>query len=65
MSNNEPPWRRSSYCEANACVEILMEGDRVWLRDAKDPNGASLTFSASEWRSFVAGVRAGEFVLNG
>jgi hypothetical protein len=31
------------------------------MKDTKDPEGPQLHFDASEWRAFVAGVRAGEF----
>jgi hypothetical protein len=31
------------------------------VTDTKDPEGPRLRFDASEWRAFVAGVRAGEF----
>ncbi|WP_308222434.1 DUF397 domain-containing protein [Kitasatospora sp. A2-31] len=33
----------------------------VPVRDSKDPGGPALVFSDAAWRSFVAGVRAGDF----
>ena len=70
-------WRKSSYCSADAdcvewrrahpcsadgnCVEIAHTTDRIQLRDSKDPNGPTLTFTTDEWAAFTDGVRAGEF----
>jgi hypothetical protein len=31
------------------------------VRDSKNPTGAALMFTATEWAAFIAGVRAGEF----
>jgi hypothetical protein len=57
-----PPaeWRRSSYCDANACVEFARMGDVVALRDSKDPRGPILQFSRAAWNDFVAGVNEGD-----
>jgi len=56
-------WRKSTFSNDKAnCVEVaeLPAGGRA-VRDSKDPNGPALTFTASEWTAFVAGVRADEF----
>jgi hypothetical protein len=55
-------WRKSRRSgEANGCVEVapLDEGQRVAVRDSKDPAGPALVVSPGEWRSFVARVKAG------
>jgi len=54
-----PTWRRSSYSntQGNQCVEVAVIGDRIALRDSKDPNGPVLTFSKAEWRQFVRRMR--------
>jgi hypothetical protein len=56
-------WRVSSLCAGNGdCVAVGMLPDgHVLLKDTKDPHGPQLRFDASEWRAFVAGIRAGEF----
>lgn len=55
-------YRKSSYSgQGDNCVEVAAVRRGVSVRDSKDPEGASLTFSASEWAAFVAGVKAGEF----
>ncbi|MEH0417265.1 DUF397 domain-containing protein [Streptomyces sp. B21-083] len=56
-------WVKSSYSGNNGnCVEaaVLPGGGRA-LRDSKDRTGPMLTFSADEFRAFIAGASAGEF----
>jgi len=54
-------WRKSSRCETAQCVEIQMAGeatgDRVLMRNSKNPEGQVLTFSAREWLAFLASLR--------
>jgi hypothetical protein len=55
-------WRKSTASGADGCVEVAPFVDGiVAIRDSKDPNGASLAYTPHEWRSFLAGVRNGEF----
>lgn len=61
-SNTCVEWRRADACSADAdCVEIAHTDDSIQLRDSKDPDGPVLTFTADEWRAFLAGAKAGEF----
>ena len=55
-------WQRSSYSGTSGnCVEVALNlPGLVAMRDSKDPDGPKLVVCVSEWRSFVAGVRAGE-----
>jgi hypothetical protein len=57
-------WHKSTYSNGSGgnCVETatLSEGRRA-VRDSKDPHGAVLIFTASEWEAFIAGVKAEEF----
>jgi len=55
------PWRRSSYCSNNGCVEVAIERDEVRVRDSKRPGSADLVYDRGEWLAFIAGVKAGEF----
>jgi hypothetical protein len=56
-------WRKSSFSgSGNACVEVAdLDGGARAVRDSKDPTGGHLTFTATEWAAFTAGVRGGEF----
>ena len=53
--------RVSTFCTAGTCVGVEWSGDDIHVTDTKRPNGARLSFTAEEWRAFVAGVKAGEF----
>lgn len=56
-------WRRSSYSiGANStCVEVVIVGELVCVRDSKDIAGPALVYTTEEWRVFVRGMLAGEF----
>jgi hypothetical protein len=64
-------WRKSSYSGANgSCVEVapvpgagsaaVESSDVIAVRDSKDRGGPALAFTARQWRSFAAGIKAGE-----
>ena len=59
-------WRKSSYSGSNggACVDVAdnLPGI-VAVRDSKDPHGPNLTFSPTEWRTFITSVKTGEVNL--
>lgn len=44
------------------CVEVK-RGSTIKVRDSKNPNGDTLSFTADEWAAFIAGVKDGEFDL--
>lgn len=59
-------FRRSTLCDGQqetcGCVEVATNvTGTVALRDGKDPNSPVLSFTSEEWRSFLAGAKAGEF----
>ncbi len=57
-------WRKSSRSNHGAegdCVEVAGLGDEVALRDSKNFSGPVLAITRAEWRSFLGGIRAGEF----
>jgi hypothetical protein len=49
-------WHKSSYSAASGnCVEIgWTESTAVAVRDSKQPAGATLSFSAATWHTFLA-----------
>jgi Domain of unknown function (DUF397) len=58
-------WRRStrSYGTGN-CLEVAAPyGERIVVRDSKNPQGAILRFGHAEWTAFIEGVRAGKGAL--
>ncbi len=57
-------WQKSSKCDSATCVEVASTGDQIVVRDSKEIDGPVLRFSAAQWSSFVAGVRAGDFGLS-
>ena len=66
-------WRKSSYSGNGSCVEVApVPGaasaaanarDVIAVRDSKDLGGPALTFTTRQWRSFAAGIKAGELSL--
>lgn len=53
-------WRMSTRTNGQgACVEVAALGDVVGVRDSKDRTGPALAFAPTDWRAFLADVRAG------
>ncbi|GAA1881076.1 DUF397 domain-containing protein [Streptantibioticus ferralitis] len=49
-------WRKSSYSgsEGGNCIEIASHPTAVHIRDSKDPQGPTLTFTPAAWAAFAA-----------
>ena len=43
------------------CVEVAYKDGYVAIRNSADPNKTTVVFTLNEWKTFVAGVKAGEF----
>jgi hypothetical protein len=56
--DDQPRFRTSSYCANGTCVEIAIGEYSVELRDVHDRR---VVYSREEWRTFIAGAKAGEF----
>ncbi|MFC0532258.1 DUF397 domain-containing protein [Phytohabitans kaempferiae] len=54
-------WRKSGQCESHNCVEVAVGAKGVSIRDSTAPDGPFLEVSATAWKAFCAGLRAGEF----
>lgn len=55
-------WKKSSRSGEANCVEIGgCACNNVLIRDSKDPDGLILSFDADSFRSFLEGVKVGEF----
>ena len=57
-------WRTSTFSgvNGNSCVEVAPLPAGVAVRDTKDRARAPHMHSTAAWRTFLDGVRAGEFV---
>ncbi|MFI1418259.1 MULTISPECIES: DUF397 domain-containing protein [unclassified Streptomyces] len=54
-------WRKSSYSgegDGNNCVEIATHPTHAAVRDSKAPAGATLTFPAEAFATFVEALKA-------
>ncbi|MFF3444059.1 DUF397 domain-containing protein [Streptosporangium sp. NPDC002721] len=57
-------WRKSSLSgdSGGQCMEVAANlPGVVAVRDSKNPCGHKLLFTPAEWRSFIGGVKTGEF----
>ncbi|MGV9327166.1 DUF397 domain-containing protein [Streptosporangium sandarakinum] len=64
MDLSNAVWQKSSLSGGNGgqCVEVAANlPGVVAVRDSKDPDGPKLLFGPAGWRTFVSGVKAGEF----
>lgn len=63
MTETRIDWRTSSYSNNGTCVEVAdLADDSRLVRDTKHGGrGPVLRYTATEWQSFIAGVKAGEF----
>ncbi|WP_214103388.1 DUF397 domain-containing protein [Acrocarpospora catenulata] len=51
-------WFKSSFSSVSGeCVEVRL-GDRVGMRDSKNPQGAVLDFPRDVWADFIASLKA-------
>ena len=53
-------WRKSSYSTQNgSCVEVARTAGTtaVAVRDSQDPRGPVLTFTASDWQTFLRHIK--------
>ncbi len=52
-------WRKSSYSNGQGgdCVELASDSCTVMVRDTKNRQGGTLTFTASAWAAFTAGLK--------
>lgn len=69
LASSDRVWKTSSlFCDDGAsCVQVHVADESVHIRDSKAVDSSGIapvqTYSLNEWRSFIAGVKAGEFDL--
>jgi len=64
MDLSEAIWRKSSRSSGNGgqCVEVAANlTGAVAVRDSKDPDGPKLLLTPTTWRTFVGGIKTGQF----
>jgi len=61
LESNIIAWRKSTRCGSNACVEVAKVDGEYLVRDSKNPDLGTLSFTEAEWTAFTEGVVAGEF----
>lgn len=55
-------WRKSRHSQPNGnCVEVGRVVDGAAVRDTKDRAAGYLTTTGTQWRAFVAAVKADRF----
>lgn len=58
-------FRTSSFCHDGGCVAVARADDGVEVASTLLPGREPIPFTAAEWAAFVAGVKNGEFDLDG
>lgn len=59
---NGPRWRKSSYSDSGACVEVAaVAEDMIAVRNSNQPQIRTLRFATNTLRAWVDGVKVGEF----
>jgi hypothetical protein len=61
MDSSRHAWRKASRSNESGgaeCVEIAQRGDRIAVRDSKNP-ADHLTFARTTWRTFTSAIKAG------
>jgi hypothetical protein len=63
MKNTEISWKKSSHSTSGSgCVEVALLPDGTTLmRDTKNPDGGTLSFTRAEMKAWIAGCVDGEF----
>jgi hypothetical protein len=57
-------FRKAGGSDTGGCVEVAaLPGGGVQVRDTKNREGGTQTYTDHEWNCFVAAVRNGEFDL--
>jgi hypothetical protein len=65
INNTAVQWFKSSYSSEKAeCVEVAHLSIRlVGVRDSKNPQGPSLSFTPTEWTAFTTTIQSGHLDL--
>jgi hypothetical protein len=53
-------WVRAKGCSTNSCIEVKNHGAAIEIRNGEVP-GSQVFTSFEEWRTFVEGIKNGDF----
>ena len=57
-------WIKAQKSASNGnCVEVRLNGENIQVRDTKNRDGHTLSFTHDEWAAFVNGAKDNEFDL--
>ena len=60
----EPQWHTATRCNTANCVEVAFLPDgKVGMRDSKNRDSQFLTFTTSQWETFLQRAKDGQFNL--
>jgi hypothetical protein len=54
-------WHVAIACNGGECIRVAPQGNQIIIGDSKKPHGPVLTYSRTEWHTFVEGIRQGDF----
>lgn len=59
MNDDALEWFKSSHSgdEGGQCVEVATSPTTVHVRDSKDPEGGTLTFTPDAWTAFAESLK--------
>lgn len=55
---NDSAWKKSMRCNNGHCVQVQYRRDTIAVRDSKNPEGGTLTFTHDEWDAFTRDVKS-------
>jgi uncharacterized protein DUF397 len=59
--DESPSWRTSTRSSGGNCVEVRADASAVLMRDSKNRDRGTLSFDRAAFRSFLDGIKNGEF----
>lgn len=62
MTRSDTPWIKASASDAQGqCVEMRRHGGAVEVRDSKNPDSGTLSYTPQEFAAWLDGAKKGEF----
>jgi predicted secreted Zn-dependent protease len=58
---SELNWHVALACNGGECIRVAPQANKIIIGDSKNPGGPVLTYSRTEWYTFVDGIRQGDF----